>query len=192
MERGSKIIISIIVAAVISALVIAYYQSTSTKVVGAQCDKTKKICQVQSETTHFGGYFPIYSYYYVPFPLFGPGLGLFYPGSFIRPNVCDDCLSTVTPQDEQQVLNSKTPVPQSDLLKVNLEILVNNRHLQLNLLNLHHPLLNRHHQKGVVVQVERVVVAVPVLKVAAADLVKEDSEAAEKVVVAAKISNHFG
>jgi hypothetical protein len=31
-----------------------------------------------------------------------------------------------------------------------------------------------------------------VLKVAAADLVKEDSEAAEKVVVAAKISNHFG
>lgn len=115
MERGSKIVISIIVAAVISALVIAYYQSTSTKVVGAQCDKTKKICQVQSETTHFGGYFPIYSYYYVPFPLFGPGLGLFYPGSFIRPNVCDDCLSTVTPQDEQQVLNSKTPVPQSDL-----------------------------------------------------------------------------
>lgn len=115
MERGSKIVISIIVAAVISALVIAYYQSTTTKVVGVQCDKTKKICQVQSETTHFGGYFPIYSYYYVPFPLFGPGLGLFYPGSFIRPNVCDDCLSTVTAQDEQQVLNSNTPVPQSDL-----------------------------------------------------------------------------
>jgi uncharacterized membrane protein YgcG len=114
MERGSKIVISIIVVAVISALVIAYYQSTSTKVVGAQCDKTKKICQVQSETTHFG-YFPVYSYYYVPFPLFGPGLGMLYPGSFIRPNVCDDCLTTVTPQDEQQVLNSKTPVSQSDL-----------------------------------------------------------------------------
>lgn len=114
MERGSKIVISIIVVAVISALVIAYYQSTSTKVVGAQCDKTKKICQVQSETTHFG-YFPIYSYYYVPFPLFGPGLGMFYPGSFIRPNVCDNCLTTITLQDEQQVLNSKSPVSQSDL-----------------------------------------------------------------------------
>jgi hypothetical protein len=113
-ERGSKIVISIIVVAVISALIIAYYQSTSTKVVGAQCDKTKKICQVQSETTHFG-YFPVYSYYYVPFPLFGPGLGMLYPGSFIRPNVCDDCLTKVTPQDEQEVLNSKTPVPQSEL-----------------------------------------------------------------------------
>jgi uncharacterized membrane protein YgcG len=114
-ERGSKIIISIIVVAVISALVIAYYQSTSTKVVGAQCDKTKKICQVRSETTHFGGFFPVYSFYYVPFPLFGTGLGMIYPGSFIRPNVCDDCLSKVTPQDEQDVLNSKTPVPQSEL-----------------------------------------------------------------------------
>lgn len=114
MERGSKIVISIIIVAVISALVIAYYQSTSTKVVGAQCDKTKKICQVQSETTHFG-YFPVYSYYYVPFPLFGPGLGMLYPGSFIRPDVCDDCLSKVTPQDEQAVMSSKAPVPQSDL-----------------------------------------------------------------------------
>src|SRR5689334_20590895 len=114
MERGSIIVISIIVVAVISALVIAYYQSSYTKVVGAQCDKTKKICQVQSETTHFG-YFPVYSYYYVPFPLFGPGLGMFYPGIFVRPNVCDECLTTVTPQDEQDVLNSKTPVPQSDL-----------------------------------------------------------------------------
>jgi hypothetical protein len=54
--------------------------SASIKVVAAQCDKTKKICQVQSETTHFGGYFPVYSYYYVPFLLFGPGLGIFYPG----------------------------------------------------------------------------------------------------------------
>jgi uncharacterized membrane protein YgcG len=115
MERGSKIVMSIIVVAVLSAIVIAYYQSTSTKVVGAQCDKTKKICQVQSETTHFGGYFPIYSYYYVPFPLFGPGLGMIYPGSFVRPNVCDDCLTTITPQDEQQVLTSKAPVPRSDL-----------------------------------------------------------------------------
>ncbi len=87
MERGSKIVISVIVVAVISALVIAYYQSTSTKVVGAQCDKTKNICQVQSETTYFGGYFPAYSYYYLPFPLYGAGLGIIYPGSFIRPDV---------------------------------------------------------------------------------------------------------
>jgi hypothetical protein len=44
----------------------------------------------------------------------------------------------------------------------------------------------------VVVQVEIVVRAVPVLKVAAEEVVKEDLEAVEKVVVAAKISNHFG
>ena len=66
----------------------AYYQSTSTKVVVAQCDKTKKICQVQRETTHFGGYFPVYSYYYVPFPLFGPGLGIFYTGLMFTPKIC--------------------------------------------------------------------------------------------------------
>jgi uncharacterized membrane protein YgcG len=115
-QRGPIIVLSIIIIAVIAALVIAYYQSTSTKVVAAQCDKTKKVCQVQSETTHFGGYFPVYSYYYVPFPLYGPGLGLFYPGSFIgSPYVCDNCLNRITPQDEQDVLNSKGPVSQSDL-----------------------------------------------------------------------------
>jgi uncharacterized membrane protein YgcG len=115
-QRGPIIVLSIIIIAVIAALVIAYYQSTSTKVVAAQCDKTKKVCQVQRETTHFGGYFPVYSYYYVPFPLYGPGLGLFYPGSFIgSPYVCDNCLNRITPQDEQDVLNSKGPVSQSDL-----------------------------------------------------------------------------
>lgn len=100
MERGSIIVISIIIVAVIAALIIAYYQSTSTKVVAAQCDKTKKICQVQSETTHFGGYFPVYSYYYVPFPMFGPGLGIFYPGLMFTPNVCSNCLTKITPQDD--------------------------------------------------------------------------------------------
>lgn len=116
MERGPVIVISIIIIAVIVALVIAYYQSTSTKVVGAQCDKTKKVCRVQSETTHLGGYFPVYSYYYIPFPLYGPGLGLYYPGSvFTTPYVCDNCLNRITPQDEQDVLNSKAPVSQSDL-----------------------------------------------------------------------------
>jgi hypothetical protein len=116
MERGQIIVISIIVIAVISALVIAYYQSASTKAVAAQCDKTKKVCQVQDETTHFGGYFPVYSYYYVPFPLYGPGLGIYYPGSFVNtPNVCDNCLNKITPQDEQGIQNSKAPVSQSDL-----------------------------------------------------------------------------
>jgi uncharacterized membrane protein YgcG len=115
MERGSIIVISIIIVAVIAALIIAYYQSTSTKVVAAQCDKTKKICQVQSETTHFGGYFPVYSYYYVPFPLYGPGLGIFYPGLIFTPSVCSSCLTKITPQDEQDVLTSKAPVSQSDL-----------------------------------------------------------------------------
>src|ERR671930_2304304 len=116
MERGPKIVISIIIVAVIAALVIAYYQSASTKVVAAQCDKTKKVCQMQSETTHFGGFFPAYSYYYVPFPLYGPGLGLYYPGlAFSSPYVCDNCLNRITPQNEQAVLNSKGPVSQSDL-----------------------------------------------------------------------------
>ena len=115
MERGSIIVISIIIVAVSAALIIAYYQSTSTKVIAAQCDKTKKICQVQSETTHFGGYFPLYSYYYVPFPLYGPGLGLFYPGLIFTPSVCSNCLTKITTQDEEDILNSKAPVSQSDL-----------------------------------------------------------------------------
>jgi hypothetical protein len=42
MESGSTIVISIIIVAVIAALIIEYYQSTSTKLVAAQCDKTKK------------------------------------------------------------------------------------------------------------------------------------------------------
>src|SRR6266487_1861585 len=116
MERGPIIVISIIIIAVIAALVIAYYQSASSKAVAAQCDKAKKVCQVQSETTHFGGYFPIYSYYYIPFPLYGPGFGTYYPGSILNsPSVCSNCLSRITPQDEQDVLNSKSPVSQSDL-----------------------------------------------------------------------------
>ena len=114
MERGSIIVISVIIVAVIAALIIAYYQSTSTEVVAAQCDKTKKICQVQSETTHFG-YFPLYSYYYIPFPLYGPGLGIFYPGLIFTPSVCSNCLTKITPQDERDILTSKVPVSQSDL-----------------------------------------------------------------------------
>src|SRR5215813_14474748 len=113
MER--RLIIVTSTPAISAALIIAYYQSTSAKVVAAQCDKTKKICQVQSETTHFGGYFPLYSYYYVPFPLYGPGLGLFYPGLIFTPSVCSNCLTKITTQDEEDILNSKAPVSQSDL-----------------------------------------------------------------------------
>lgn len=105
------IVLSSIAIAVISAQVITFYHDTSTKVIGAQCDKTRKICQIRSMTTYFG-YFHAYSLYYVPFPL----LGMVYPHTFIsNPNICDNCLSKITPQDEKQVLNSKTPVPQSDL-----------------------------------------------------------------------------
>ena len=116
MQRGPIIVISIIIIAVIAALLIAFYQSASTKAVAVQCDKTKKVCQVRSETTHFGGYFPVYSYYYVPFPLYGSGLGLYYPGSTINPpSVCNNCLGKITQQDEQDIQNSKAPVSQSDL-----------------------------------------------------------------------------
>jgi len=116
MECGPIIVISIIIIALIAALVIAYYQSASTKAVAAQCDKNKKVCQVQSETTHFGGYFPVYSYYYVSLPFYGLGLGTFYRGSIVNtPSVCDNCLNKITPQDEQDIQNSKAPVSQSDL-----------------------------------------------------------------------------
>jgi uncharacterized membrane protein YgcG len=116
MERGPIIVISIIVIAVITAFVIAYYQSASTKAVAAQCDKTKKVCQVQSETTHLGGYFPVYSYYYVPFSFYGPGLGIYSLGPIVNtPSVCDNCLNKITLQDEQDIQNSKAPVSQSDL-----------------------------------------------------------------------------
>jgi uncharacterized membrane protein YgcG len=116
MQRGTIIVLSIVILALIAALIIAYYQSASTKAVAAQCDKTKKVCQVRSETTHFGGYFPVYSYYYFPFPLYGPGLGNYYPGSIINtPSVCNNCLNKITSQDEQDIQNSKAPVSQSDL-----------------------------------------------------------------------------
>jgi uncharacterized membrane protein YgcG len=116
MGRGSIIVISIIIVAVIAALVIAYYQSTSTKAVAAQCDKAKQVCKVQSETTHFGGYFPVYSYYYTPFPLYSSGLGIYYPGSILAtPTGCSNCLTKITQQDEQDVLNSKAPESESDL-----------------------------------------------------------------------------
>src|SRR3989442_8201852 len=115
MERGPIIVISIIIIAVIAALVIAYYQSASTKAVAEQCDKTKKVCQVQDETTYFGGYFPGYSYYYISFPFYGPGLWPYYPGSFVNtPSVWDNCVNNITPQYQQHIPNSKAPVSQSD------------------------------------------------------------------------------
>jgi hypothetical protein len=100
------------------------------------------------------GYFPAYSYYYVPFPLFGT----VYPHSLIsNRNMCDNCLTKITTQDEQQVLNSITLVPQSDLLSEhpqhrhqNLEIPARNLPLAL------HPPLNRFlHEVGAVLMVAK-------------------------------------
>src|SRR5918911_5616009 len=120
MRHGPIIVISLIIVGLIAAFVIAYYHSASTKAIAEQCDKTKKVCQIQSETTYFGGYFPVYSYYYIPYAfLYGPGLGssYYYPGSTTinNPSVCNNCLTRITPQDEQDILNSKSPVSQSDL-----------------------------------------------------------------------------
>jgi hypothetical protein len=56
MEHGTIMILSIISVAAIAAVTIEYYQTASDKVVGAQCDKSKLVCRVRSETTHFGGY----------------------------------------------------------------------------------------------------------------------------------------
>lgn len=112
MEGGSIIVISIVIVAVNAALIIAYYQLASTNAVVAQCDNAKKRCQVQSDTTHFGGYFQVYSYYYVPFPS-GPGFGAYYPSSILNtPTVCNNCLSRITLQDEQDILNSMAPLSQ--------------------------------------------------------------------------------
>jgi uncharacterized membrane protein YgcG len=120
MRHGPIIVISLIIVGLIAALIIAYYHSASTKAIAEQCDKTKKVCQIQSETTYFGGYFPVYSYYYIPYAfLYGPGLGssYYYPGptTINNPSVCNNCLTRITPQDEQDILNSKSPVSQSDL-----------------------------------------------------------------------------
>jgi len=125
MQLGNKLILSIIAIAIIAAIVIAYYQTASNKVVAARCDKSKRVCQIRSETTHFGGFFQtthfggffqIYSYYYVPFPVYGAGLGIFSSGlGFGNPIICNNCLEKITNQDEQQIIKSKSPVLQSEL-----------------------------------------------------------------------------
>src|SRR5947209_3300254 len=44
----------------------------------------------------------------IPFPLYRPLLGIYYPLSIVyTPSVCNNCLTKITPQDEQGVLNSK-------------------------------------------------------------------------------------
>ena len=49
----------------------------------------------------------------IPFPLYRPLLGIYYPLSIVNtPSVCNNCLTKITPQDEQGVLNSKAPVSQ--------------------------------------------------------------------------------
>jgi hypothetical protein len=116
MQLGNKLILSIIAIAIIAAIVIAYYQTASNKVVAARCDKSKRVCQIRNETTHFGGFFQIYSYYYVPFPVYGAGLGIFSSGlGFGNPIICNNCLEKITNQDEQQIIKSKSPVLQSEL-----------------------------------------------------------------------------
>lgn len=116
MERGTIIIASIISIAAIAVVIVAYYQTASNKVVAAQCDKSKRVCRIRSETTHFGGYLPKYSYYYVPFPIYGVGLGIYSSGSGLENRSdCNGCLDNVTEKDEQQIINSKSPVYESEL-----------------------------------------------------------------------------
>lgn len=116
MERWTKIVLFIISIAIIVSIVIAYYQTASNRVVAAQCDKSKRVCQIRNETTHFGGAFPFFSYYYVPFPVYGVGLGIFSSGlGFSNPIICNNCLDKITYQDEQQIIRSKYPVLESEL-----------------------------------------------------------------------------
>ncbi|NAL78068.1 hypothetical protein [Nitrososphaera sp. AFS] len=116
MEHGTIMILSIISVAAIAAVTIGYYQTASDKVVGAQCDKSKLVCRVRSETTHFGGYLPTYSYSYIPFPVYGAGLGIYSSGLDLENRSdCDRCLDNVTDRDEQQIITSKSPVPESEL-----------------------------------------------------------------------------
>ncbi len=121
MERWTLIVLFIISIAVIAVLMIAYLHTESNKIVSAQCDKSKRVCQLRSEITHFGGYFQRYSYYYVPFPVYGPGLGIYSPGLGIgNPSICDNCLNKITERDEKQIINSKTPVSETDLSSQNM------------------------------------------------------------------------
>ena len=116
MERGTIMILSIISVAAITAVIIAYYQTASNKVVAAECDKSKRVCRIRGETNHFGGYFPIYSYYYIPFPVYGRGLGIYSSGLGLENRSdCNRCLDNVTDRDEQQIINSKFPVYESEL-----------------------------------------------------------------------------
>lgn len=116
MEHGTIMILSIISVAAIAAVIIEYYQTASDKVVGAQCDKSKLVCRVRSETTHFGGYLPTYSYSYIPFPVYGAGLGIYSSGLGLENRSdCVRCLDNVTDRDEKQIITSKSPVPESEL-----------------------------------------------------------------------------
>jgi hypothetical protein len=116
MERGTIMILSIISIVAIAAVTIEYYQTATDKVVGAQCDKSKRVCRIRSETTHFGGYLAMYAYSYIPFPVYGAGLGIYSSGLGLENRSdCDGCLDSVTNQDEQQIITSKSPVPESEL-----------------------------------------------------------------------------
>ncbi len=116
MERGTIMILSIISVAAIAAVIIEYYQTASNKVVAAECDKSKRVCRIRSETTHFGGYLPVHSYYFIPYPVYGAGLGIYSSGLGLQNRSdCDRCLDSVTDRDEQQIITSKSPVPESEL-----------------------------------------------------------------------------
>src|SRR5581483_8191253 len=116
MEGGTIIIISLISIAAIAVVIIAYYQTALSRVVAARCDNSKRVCQIRSETTHFGGYLPEYSYYYVPFPIYGADLGIYSSGLGLENRSdCNRCLDNLTDGNEQQIINSKTPVYESEL-----------------------------------------------------------------------------
>jgi hypothetical protein len=104
------------IISIAAIVIIEYYQTASNKVVAAECDKSKRVCRIRSETTHFGGYLPVHSYYFIPYPVYGAGLGIYSPGLGLQNRSdCDRCLDSVTDRDEQQIITSKSPVPESEL-----------------------------------------------------------------------------
>jgi hypothetical protein len=64
MEHKNLVIGLICIIAITGTLVFGFYHSASSKIISAKYDNSKRVCQVQNETSYFGGFSP--HYYYSP------------------------------------------------------------------------------------------------------------------------------
>ena len=95
MEHKNLIIGLICIIAITGTLVFGFYHSASSKIISAKCDNSKRVCQVQNETSYFGGFSPHYYYYYIPYLSYGYPYSdsYYYSSPIIRSApVCSNCL----------------------------------------------------------------------------------------------------